>query len=143
MSGSTRAPATKNGRFCLVLSGMLISFLLLAAFITPTPVTLSGPAEPAGVAALLSREQYERFFPHHNPLYTYEAFIKAAAYFPLFAGEGSPQARKRELAAFFAHAAHETTDGGPESEGGQYAWGLYYTEEIGCRDGHCTVYNTG
>jgi chitinase len=92
---------------------------------------------------LLSSRQYEQFFPHHNSIYTYEAFIKAAASFPLFAGEGSPEMRKRELAAFFAHAAHETTNGGPGSPGGQFAWGLFYTEELGCKDGHCTVYNTG
>src|SRR6202000_3493261 len=24
-----------------------------------------------------------------------------------------------------------------------YTWGLYYTEEQACLDGHCTVYNTG
>jgi chitinase len=90
---------------------------------------------------LLSKQQYERLFPHHNPLYSYEAFIKAAAYFPLFAGEGPPETRKRELAAFLAQAAHETTNGGPGSPGGAYAWGLYYTQELNCDDGHCTVYN--
>lgn len=90
----------------------------------------------------MSRGQYEQLFPHHNALYSYEAFIKAAAYFPLFAGEGSPDVRKRELAAFFAHAAHETTNGGPGSAGGTYAWGLFYIEELGCADGHCTTYNT-
>ena len=96
-----------------------------------------------GVSSLLSKQQYEQFFPHHNPLYSYEAFIQAAASFPLFAGEGSPEIRKRELAAFFAHAAHETTNGGPGAEGGEYAWGLYYTEEQGRAGGHCPVYNTG
>lgn len=120
---------------------MLFTILLLAAWFSPGPVSL--PAEPAGVEALLSREQYERFFPHHHSLYTYDAFVKAAAYFPLFAGEGSPEMRKQELAAFFAHAAHETTNGGPGAKGGAYSWGLYYTEELGCKDGHCTVYNTG
>ncbi len=96
-----------------------------------------------GVSSLLPKQQYEQFFPHHNPLYSYEAFIQATASFPLFAGEGSPETRKRELAAFFAHAAHETTNGGPGAEGGEYAWGLYYTEEQGCAGGHCPVYNTG
>ena len=47
--------------------------------------------------------------------------------------------RKRELAAFFAEIAHETTNGGPGAAGGPYAWGLYYTEELGCGDGHCTA----
>ena len=96
-----------------------------------------------GVSSLLSKQQYEQFFPHHQPIYSYEAFVKAAASFPLFAGEGSPEDRKRELAAFFAHAAHETTNGGPGSEGGAYAWGLFYTEEQGCANGGCPVYNTG
>ena len=122
---------------------MLLTFLLLAAWYSPGSVSLPHPAEPPGVASLLTHQQYERFFPHHHPLYSYEAFIKAAAYFPLFAGDGSPEMRKRELAAFFAHAAHETTNGGPGAAGGRYAWGLFYTEELGCADGHCKVYNTG
>src|SRR5258708_1407057 len=142
-SRSTKAPATKNGRFCLVLSGMLLLFFLFAAWVSPAPVTLPNDAGFRGVEALLPRQQYEQFFPHHHPLYTYEAFIKAAAYFPLFAGEGSPEMRKRELAAFFAHAAHETTNGGPGAAAGAYAWGFFYIEELGCKDGHCTVYNTG
>jgi len=121
---------------------MLLLFFLLAAWGSPGPVSQPQQAGPSGVGTLLSRGQYEQFFPHHHPLYSYEAFIKAAAYFPLFAGEGSPDVRKRELAAFFAHAAHETTNGGPGSEGGAYAWGLFYTEELGCKDGHCTIYNT-
>jgi chitinase len=116
---------------------------LLIALVAPGAVASSQNTATTGVAALLSRQQYEQFFPHHNALYSYDAFIKAAAYFPLFAGEGSPDVRKRELAAFFAHAAHETTNGGPESAGGAYAWGLFYIEEVGCKDGHCTVYNTG
>ncbi|HEY4063456.1 MAG TPA: chitinase [Puia sp.] len=95
------------------------------------------------LSALLSKGLYEKMFPHHHSLYTYEALIKAAAGFPLFVADGSPSVRKRELAAFFAHIAHETTDGGPGSEGGPYVWGLFYTEEQGCQDGHCTQYNTG
>lgn len=95
------------------------------------------------VAQLLNRTQYEKLFPHHHPIYTYEAFIKAAASFPLFAGEGDLEFRKRELAAFFAHIAHETTDGWSGAKGGPYVWGLVYTEEQACLDGHCTQYNTG
>jgi hypothetical protein len=121
---------------------MLLLFFWLATWVTPGSAPLPNEAAQAGVAGFLSRQQYEKLFPHHNSLYTYDAFIKAAAYFPLFAGEGSPEMRKRELAAFFAHSAHETTNGGPGSAGGAYAWGLFYTEEMGCGDGHCTVYNT-
>jgi chitinase len=110
--------------------------VLLLAFAHP-------PADQGGLASLLSRQQYEQLFPHHNAIYTYDALLKAAAGFPEFAGEGSRQVRLRELAAFFAHAAHETTSGWPGAKGGPYVWGLYYTDEQACLDGHCTQYNTG
>jgi chitinase len=121
---------------------MRLYSLLLAGWLSITASFFSR-MERTDARPLLSREQYESFFPHHDTLYNYDAFIKAAASYPLFAGEGSPDTRKRELAAFFAHAAHETTNGGPGAKGGPYAWGLYYTEELACRDGHCKVYNTG
>jgi chitinase len=124
---------------------MKLLLILMAGWFVRWSAPAPAPAERAesGVASLLTRQEYERFFPHHDPLYSYESFIKAAAGFPLFAGEGSPELRKRELAAFFAHAAHETTNGGPGSPDGEYAWGLFYKEELGCSDGHCAVYNTG
>jgi len=117
--------------------------ILAAGWILGGPAPAPAVGTGTGVASLLTRQEYERFFPHHDPLYSWTSFIKAAASFPLFGGEGSPEQRKREVAAFFAHAAHETTSGGPGSPGGEYAWGLVYTEEVGCRDGHCSVYNTG
>ncbi len=96
-----------------------------------------------GVSSLLSKQQYEQFFPHHDRLYSYEAFIQAAASFPLFAGEGLRRCVSGNWLLFFANAAHETTNGGPGAKGGEYAWGLYYTEEQGCSGGRCAVYNTG
>ncbi|HLX67941.1 MAG TPA: chitinase [Puia sp.] len=119
-------------RFCL---------LLLAALplVSGRP---SGPAAETGLESLLTRAQYENFFPHHHPLYSFEALIKAATGFPSFTGEGDLTIRKRELAAFFAEIAHETTNGGAGAPGGAYAWGLYYTEELGCGDGHCRQYNS-
>ena len=39
--------------------------------------------------------------------YTRDAFLNAANAYPQF-GSGSPQASKREIAAFFAHVTHET-----------------------------------
>jgi chitinase len=118
-------------------------YLLLLTGWLPVGLMPFYRGERTDIASLLSREQYEQFFPHHHPLYSYTAFIKAAASFPLFAGEGDPVIRKRELAAFFAHAAHETTNGGAGAKGGALAWGLYYTDEQACLTGHCTVYNTG
>jgi hypothetical protein len=122
---------------------MRLYLLLLAGLLTGGPGRAGHGEGADDLSSLLSRGQYEKMFPHHHPLYSYEAFIKAAASFPLFAADGDPSVRKRELAAFFAHIGHETTDGGPGSKGGPYVWGLYYTEEQACLDGHCTQYNTG
>jgi basic endochitinase B len=122
---------------------MRVYILMLAAGL-PSPSGLNFyRTEKANLSSLLSKAQYESFFPHHHPLYSYEALIKAAASFPLFAGEGDTVARRRELAAFFAEVAHETGNGGADATGGAYSWGLYYTEELGCSDGHCKQYNTG
>ncbi len=57
---------------------------------------------------LITKAQFEGFFPGHNALYTYEGFVAAAKQWPLFCGEGDAAARKRELAAFFAHMVQET-----------------------------------
>lgn len=48
-----------------------------------------------------------------------------------FAAEGDLTARKRELMAFLANISQETTGGWPTAPGGQYAWGLYFREEVG------------
>ena len=131
----------------IVLSGSFSGSHLSGSFAgsrRALPGEASGLSRSAnGLSSLLAPAEYEKLFPHHHPLYTYEALIKAAAAFPLFAGEGDAPLRKRELAAFFAHIAHETTDGWSGAKGGPYVWGLYYTEEQACRDGHCTQYNTG
>lgn len=144
---------------------MRLCLLLLTAILTGGSIGSSCKREDRPLSSLLSKDLYEKAFPHHNALYTYEALIKAAASFPLFAGEGDPSQRKRELAAFFAHIGHETgNEGGPDEEAGganraggrpeidrkaadsathgTYTWGLYYTEELACLDGHCTQYNT-
>ncbi|HMH21557.1 MAG TPA: chitinase [Puia sp.] len=123
---------------------MPIHLLLSAGLLVHGLIAYPHHAEKdPGIVSLLGKEQYEHLFPHHHPIYSYTAFVKAASQFPLFAGEGSTTDRKRELAAFFAHIAHETTHGWPGAPGGPYVWGLYYTEEQACLDGHCKQYNTG
>ncbi len=91
--------------------------------------------ESAGtdLASVLTRAQYESYFPHHHPLYSYEALMKAASGFPLFAGEGDVTVRKRELAAFFAEIAHETTNGGPGAAGGPLCLGPLLYRRAGLR----------
>lgn len=120
----------------------LYFFILAGLLFLREPQGLGLPLT-SGLELLLSKQQYEKIFPHHNPIYTYENLVTAAGSFPLFAAEGDVAVRKREIAAFLAHCAHETTDGWAGAKGGPYVWGLVYTEEQACKDGHCTQYNTG
>lgn len=95
------------------------------------------------IQRLLSKQQYEKLFPHHHAIYTYEALVAAANTFPLFCGEGDAASRKKELAAFLANVYQETGSGWDGAKGGKLPWGLVFTEEQACKDGHCTQYNTG
>lgn len=59
------------------------------------------------------------------------AIIREVIDYASFAGEGDLTVRKRELMAFLANISQETTGGWPTAPGGQYAWGLYFREEVG------------
>ncbi|TRX56127.1 cellulase family glycosylhydrolase [Fulvivirga sp. M361] len=48
-----------------------------------------------------------------------------------FATEGDEITKKRELSAFLANIAQETTGGWDTAPGGRYAWGLHFREEVG------------
>ncbi|QOR74940.1 MAG: hypothetical protein IMW88_05965 [Thermoflavifilum sp.] len=76
---------------------------------------------------ILSARKWDQLFPnrygkaHLGPnaadsgkpdFYTFQAFVAAARKFPAFLGEGSPAVRRRELAAFLAHVAQETSGDG-------------------------------
>lgn len=51
--------------------------------------------------------------------------------FGAFLSEGTETNKKRELAALLANLAHETGGGWATAPGGEFAWGLYYNEEVG------------
>lgn len=104
-------------------------------------IPLSGsPPMGQGFTGLVSRQTYEAMFPHRNTLYSYDSLIAAIQKYPQFCAEGTLEQRKQEAAAFLANAAHETTGGWDAAPDGRYAWGLYYTEEVGCENGRCTWY---
>ncbi|HEY3668445.1 MAG TPA: chitinase, partial [Polyangiaceae bacterium] len=71
-------------------------------------IQLGAGAVTGHAGDLITKAQFEGFFPGHNALYTYEGFVAAAKQWPLFCGEGDMDTRKRELAAFFAHMVQET-----------------------------------
>lgn len=98
-----------------------------------------GPSS-GGFEELVSKAMYETWFPHRNALYEYEALVSASKLNAKFCNEGSLDQRKREAAAFLANIAHETTGGWPAAPDGPLAWGLYFTQEVGCENGGCVGY---
>ncbi len=109
----------------------------------PAPPDVPAADAPAGggLAAYVSAAQFEAMFPHRSDTasgcegayYTYAAFLEAARAYPMFAAVGTDAVRRRELAAFLANIAHETTGGWATAPGGPEAWGLCFREEVGCR----------
>lgn len=124
-----------------------------AAVNTASPATVQScvytpPPAPgeSNVSSLISAETFNAMFPNrtypacNGGYFLYSAFIEATRSYPLFAGEGSEEVRKRELAAFLAQISHETTGGWDTAPGGRYAWGLCFREEVGCERGGCAAY---
>jgi hypothetical protein len=66
-------------------------------------------------------------------------FIEAAQAFPQFLSGNDAILQKRELCAFLASIAYETSGGWDDAPGGYYRWGLYFTQEQGCEKG-CPQY---
>lgn len=91
-----------------------------------------------GFSSIVSSSLWTQLFPNRNSLYGYDALVTATKAYPAFASEGTLEQQKREVAAFLANIAHETTGGWATAPGGPYAWGLYYTEEIACASGGCS-----
>lgn len=93
------------------------------------------------VTRYLSEKMWNDLFPHRygiglkdsinrNPdFYSFKTFVSAAKIFPLFLSEGNEILQKRELAAFLANIAQETSGGWQTAPGGYFKWGLYFLEE--------------
>ncbi len=93
-----------------------------------------------GFAEVVPSALWDAMFPERNALYTHDALVAAAAYYPAFCAVGSAETRLRECAAFLANIAHETTGGWDTAPGGRFAWGLYFVQEVGCESGACVAY---
>jgi basic endochitinase B len=94
-----------------------------------------GPVSP-GVGSVVPRDLFERLLLHRNDaacpargFYTYDAFLAAARAFPDFGATGSPELRKREVAAFLGQTSHETTGGWPSAPDGPFSWGYCFKQE--------------
>jgi hypothetical protein len=89
---------------------------------------------------LLTAASWNKLFPNRIGMtgnkaqknfdfYSCANFVKAARLFPQFLAEGNDTLQRRELAAFLANIAQETSGGWPTAPGGYFKWGLYYLEE--------------
>ncbi len=57
---------------------------------------------------IFSEAQFNQLFPNRNAFYTYQGLVAATAKYPAFAGTGSDDVKKREVAAFLANVTRET-----------------------------------
>ena len=99
----------------------------------------------------LDEKKWNELFPHryglglkdsinNNPdFYSFKTFVLGAKLFPAFLSEGDESTQKRELAAFLANVAQETSGGWQDAPGGYFKWGLYFLEEN--TDGYKYAYN--
>ena len=101
------------------------------------------------VASIVTEDVYRSFFLHKDDaacpargFYNYTSFLRAAAAFPGFGGDGDAATRKREVAAFLAQISHETTGGWATAPDGPFAWGLCFKEEIRPPSNYCDASNT-
>jgi predicted chitinase len=68
----------------------------------------TGPLGDSAFDDVVSEALFNQLFPDRNQFYTYQGLIDATRHYPLFAGAGSPDQRKREAAAFLANVSRET-----------------------------------
>lgn len=101
--------ASRNTRLHIVIS---LAFLLCAPFFNNELLAA------AQVSSIITSDIFNQFLSkistsgcEGNGFYTYDAFTQAAAAFNGFGTSGDSTVNARELAAFFAHVAHETGEG--------------------------------
>ncbi|MBO9619569.1 MAG: chitinase [Niabella sp.] len=107
----------------------------------PLKQSLAGKHSHPKLLKYLTAAQWNDLFPNryglklkdsinHDPdFYSFKAFATAATAFPQFLSEGDITTQKRELAAFLANMAQETSGGWAEAPGGYFKWGLYFLQE--------------
>ena len=140
----------KHFLFLLIL---IISLNCYSQSTAPTKVPLINLVNKHGKTALtsiLTEAKWNELFPNRYghttknikktkpDFYSFESFVTAARCFPEFLS-GSPVIQKRELAAFLANIAQETSGGWANAPGGYFKWGLYFLEENS--PGHSNTYN--
>jgi len=130
----------KNYLFLLI---SIISLNCCSQSAVPTKVPLINLVNKHGKTALtsfLTEAKWNELFPNRYghtsknlkdtpDFYSFKSFVTAARCFPEFLS-GSPDIQKRELAAFLANIAQETSGGWANAPGGYFKWGLCFVDEI-------------
>jgi hypothetical protein len=128
---------------------ILITFIVFITLNSYSQITLT-LKEPFGLSKniygkialtkMLTDAKWNELFPNRfglnnkNPknrifdFYSFNAFVEASKHFPDFLKDDAI-IQKRELAAFLANIAQETSGGWAEAPGGYFKWGLRFVEE--------------
>lgn len=131
----------RNALFiCLLFFTVQVSAQTVKAKRVPLKLSLEHQGKTP-LTQLLTEKEWEELFPNRfgrgaKPLkpdntdfYSFKAFVTAARLFPGFLS-GDEVTQKRELAAFLANIAQETSGGWATAPGGYFKWGLYYVTEL-------------
>lgn len=100
------------------------------------PGAATNPDNVKRVEQLITAEKWDLFFPHRDPAYTYENFLKAVGKFPILCadhtdGKDADAICKKTLATMFAHFVQETGEHAAQSDVAQWQQGLHWVREMG------------
>ena len=144
----TRIIAKSNERKVVSKKLLLLSILFLSFNVFPQTTSFSkkplskslNKNYESQITVYLTEAKWNELFPNRygkgelnqvkngKDFYSFKSFLKAAQYFPGFIS-GNEVSQKRELAAFLANIAQETSGGWDEAPGGYFKWGLYFLKE--------------
>lgn len=126
-------------------STFLLLLIIIAAFARGQDSLRQGPLKDlrgnktarTNLTKYLNEKVWDSLFPNRNEkhnsapndFYSFQSFVTAAKVFPAFLSEGNEFAQKKELAAFLANIAQETSGGWADAPGGYFKWGLYFVKE--------------
>ncbi len=137
--------------FCLLLIINHINCGQTSKSSKPLKELVNKNSNTTNVSKYLNEEKWNDLFPNrygiglkdsinNNPdFYSFNTFVLVAKIFPSFLSEGDENSQKRELAAFLANIAQETSGGWQNAPGGYFKWGLYFLEEG--NPGRTNIYN--
>jgi len=140
--------------FCLLCLLQLLTHFIYGQqnkLTKPLKESARNSSNTTNLTKLLDEKKWNELFPkrygiglkdsiNHNPdFYSFKTFVQAAKLFPSFLSSNDVNSQKRELAAFLANIAQETSGGWATAPGGYFKWGLYFLEEN--NNGHPNAYN--